>query len=224
MSSVAHQRQSLMFRARSYMAFVFTPQPPIVDWLADLDAALERSKGFFANHAVALDFSAVRLSPNAIAHLIANLGERNMCVLSIEGIEAAQGEAGLPPVLRGGRGTQAFELREPAAARAPEKKQPTSLLIKDPVRSGQSVVFTEGDITVLGFVGSGAEVVAGGSIHIYRTLRGRAMAGANGNAQARIFCQRVEAELLAIDSYYKTADEIDDSLCCGPALKLSSMN
>ena len=104
------------------------------------------------------------------------------------------------------------------SAPAPMKvKEPQSLMIEDPVRSGQTVVFTEGDITVLGSVGSGAEVVAGGSIHIYGTLRGRAMAGATGNARARIFCHRVEAELLAIDAYYKTADDIDDSLRRGPA-------
>jgi len=53
------------------MAFAFTPQPPIVDWLKDLDAALERSKGFFADRPVALDLSAVQLSPSAITHLIA---------------------------------------------------------------------------------------------------------------------------------------------------------
>ena len=75
------------------------------------------------------------------------------------------------------------------------------------MRSGQSIVFIEGDVTVLGSVGSGAEIVAGGSIHVYGTLRGRAMAGATGNARARIFCHRIEAELLAIDGYYKTADE-----------------
>jgi len=111
-------------------------------------------------------------------------------------------------------------------------KEPQSLMIEDPVRSGQTVVFTEGDITVLGSVGSGAEVVAGGSIHIYGTLRGRAMAGATGNGRARIFCHRVEAELLAIDTFYKTADDIDDSLRRGPAqawledgtLKISAMS
>jgi septum site-determining protein MinC len=85
-------------------------------------------------------------------------------------------------------------------------------MIEDPVRSGQSVVFMEGDVTILGSVGSGAEIVAGGSIHVYGALRGRALAGATGNGRARIFCHRVEAELLAIDSYYRTADEIDDSM------------
>ena len=67
-------------------------------------------------------------------------------------------------------------------------------------------------MTVLGSVGSGAEIVAGGSIHVYGTLRGRAMAGASGNPRARIFCNKLEAELLAIDGYYTTADDIDQGL------------
>ncbi len=231
MSSVVGQRQSLMFRARSYMAFVFTPQPPIVEWLADLDAGLERSKGFFAGHPVALDLSAVQLSASAIAQLIAEIEARNIRVLGIEGVTVPEGEAGLPPILREGRGAQAFELPASAAGSAPQHQQPGSLLVENPVRSGQSVV-SEGDITVLGSVGSGAEIIAGGSIHIYGTLRGRALAGATGNARARIFCHRVEAELLAIDSYYKTADDIEGSLRRRPAqawlegrtLKISAMN
>jgi septum site-determining protein MinC len=238
-SSVVCQRQSLMFRARSYMAFAFTPQPPIVDWLKNLDAALERSKAFFADRPVALDLSAVQLS--AITHLIANLEERDIRVLGIEGSAGIEGQAGLPPLLRNGRGTQSFELPKPSSAAAapavvnpppPPKPQPTSLLIEEPVRSGQSVVFIEGDITVLGSVGSGAEIVAGGSIHVYGALRGRAIAGAAGNPRARIFCHRVEAELLAIDCYYKTVDDIDDSLRHRPAqiwleggtVKISAMN
>jgi septum site-determining protein MinC len=238
-SSVVRQRQSLMFRARSYMAFVLTPQPPIMDWLASLDVSLEQSKAFFSGHPVALDLSAVQLSPTAIGHLITNLEERNIRVLGIEGVDASEWGERLPPILRGGRGTQALDLPAPAApapavpaVAAPPKQLSTSLLIEDPVRSGQSIIFTEGDITVLGSVGSGAEIVAGGSIHIYGTLRGRAMAGATGNSRARIFCHRVDAELLAIDSYYKTADEIEDSLRRGPAqawlegstLKISAMH
>jgi septum site-determining protein MinC len=93
----------------------------------------------------------------------------------------------------------------------------SSLVIEDPIRSGQSVVFTDGDVTVLGSVGSGAEIVAGGSIHIYGTLRGRAMAGASGNPRARIFCHKIEAELLAIDGFYTTAEEIDATLRSRPA-------
>jgi septum site-determining protein MinC len=236
-SNLIVQRQSLKFRARTYTAFVFTPRAPIADWLMDLDATLERSKSFFTGHAVALDLSAVRLSPNGIAHLVASLDERNIRVLGIEGAESIDSTAGLPPVLRGGRGTQDLDLPEPepapAAAPAPPRgEQPSSLLIEEPVRSGQSVAFVEGDVTVLGSVGSGAEIIAGGSIHIYGTLRGQAMAGVTGNRRARIFCHRFEAELLAIGSYYKTADEIDDSVRSGPiqawldgnSLKISAMN
>jgi len=157
-------------------------------------------------------------------------------VLGIEGVEPSE-VAGLPPILRGGRGTQDPDLREsepaPAAEAAPRgREQPASLLIEEPVRSGQSVAFVEGDVTVLGSVGSGAEIIAGGSIHIYGTLRGQAMAGVTGSRRARIFCHRFEAELLAIGSFYKTADEIDDSVRRGPiqawldgnTLKISAMN
>jgi septum site-determining protein MinC len=237
LSSLICQRQSLTFRARSYMAFVFTPQPPIADWLADLDATLERSKGFFAGHPVALDLSAAGLTAPEIAQLTANLAERGIRVLGIEGLEPHNATPALPPLLRGGRGAQEIEIPEPAeASPAPapalQKQEPASLLIDSPVRSGQSVVYIEGDVTVLGSVGSGAEIIAGGSIHIYGTLRGLAMAGASGNSRARIFCHRFEGELLAIGPHYKTADEIEASLRRGPAqawldgntLKISAMN
>jgi len=235
LSSLICQRQSLTFRARSYMAFAFTPQPPIEDWLAALDATLERSRGFFAGHPVVLDLSAARLDPAATVQLVNELEARNIRVLGIEGIDAIAGEAKLPPLLRGGRGAQDIELPEaaPAASDTPPKKpEPASLMIDSPVRSGQSVVFIDGDITILGSVGSGAEIIAGGSIHIYGTLRGLAMAGAAGNPRARIFCHRFEGELLAIGSHYKTADEIEDSLRRGPTqawldgntLKISAMN
>lgn len=87
-----------------------------------------------------------------------------------------------------------------------------SLIIDEPVRSGQSIVFVEGDVTVLGSVASGAEIVAGGSIHVYGALRGRALAGAAGNGQARIFCRKLEAELVAIDGLYKTAEDMQAEL------------
>lgn len=236
MSSIVRQRQSLMFRPRSYMAFAIQPQPPIMDWLSELDSSLERSEGFFAGQHVALDLSAVNLSATAIGQLVVDLEERNVRVLGIEGIDPAKWQTGLPPVLRGGRGTRtsdpAAAPASEAACPAPQKQQPASLLIEDPVRSGQSVVFIDGDVTVLGSVGSGAEIIAGGSIHVYGALRGRAMAGATGNARARIFCHRVEAELLAIDTYFRTADDIDDSLRCQPGqawleggtLQISAMN
>ena len=200
--------------ARLYAASVLTPRSPIVDWLSDLDAALQQSPNPIADRPMVLDLAAVRLSPHAILHLITNLEERRIRILGIEGVDSAEIANGLPPVLcrhneRPGHRTK----RAPRqAAPAPQTEKLTSLLIDDFVRSGQCVSFIEGDVTVVGSVGSGAEIVAGGSIHVYGTLRGRAMAGARGNTRARIFCQTLEAELLAIGSHFKTADEIDEEL------------
>ena len=208
------QRQLVRFRGRSYVAFVFSPVVPIVGWLEELDATLTRSPGFFAGRPVVLDLSAVELSEFAIAHLISSLQDRNIRVLGVEGVEAAQLGSSLPPLLTGGR---QCSFGDSEAKRPKSRAHPASLLLESPVRSGQSIVFTEGDVTVLGSVGSGAEIVAGGSIHVYGTLRGRAMAGVNGNSAARIYCQKIEAELLAIDGYYQTAEQIDDTLRNRPA-------
>jgi septum site-determining protein MinC len=210
-------RQLVRLRGRSYVAFVFSPVVPIVEWLAEIDATLARSPGYFVGKPIVLDLAAVDLSNSAIAHLVGSLNERNIRVLGIEGVEEARLGANMPPLLTGGRAC-VITRSEPAQKPEPEAKpKPTSLLLDSPVRSGQSIVFMEGDVTVLGSVGSGAEIVAGGSIHIYGTLRGRAMAGVNGNSSARIYCQRIEAELLAIDGYYQTAEEIDVSLRNRPA-------
>jgi septum site-determining protein MinC len=205
-------RQPIRFRGRSYVAFVFSPAAPIVNWLELLDTTLARSPGFFAGKPVVLDLSALDLSTSAIAHLVKSIEARDIRILGIEGIDAERLSPQLPPLVTGGRtlAIQPVETKKPAP-----RPQQTSLLLEN-VRSGQSIVFPDGDVTVLGSVSSGAEVVAGGSIHIYGTLRGRAMAGVNGNSAARIYCQRIEAELLAIDGYYQTADELDASLRSRP--------
>jgi len=97
----------------------------------------------------------------------------------------------------------------PVPTQIPAPQPGPSLLIEGSVRSGQSILHPEGDVTVLGSVASGAEIIAGGSIHIYGALRGRAIAGATGQARARIFCRRFEAELIAVDGLYKAADDLD---------------
>jgi septum site-determining protein MinC len=211
-SSVAQQRSPMRFRGRSYMAFALTPEPPIVDWLSELDTWIRSSAGFFVGRPVVLDLAAVTLTTPAIAHLIDELASRSIRIMGIEGIDAEKLGPGLPPLLKGGRAATVEAVETPKHAAAPARKEPSSLLLETPVRSGQSVFFPDGDVTVLGSVGSGAEIIAGGSIHVYGTLRGRAMAGMSGNRQARIFCSRIEAELLAIDGFYRTAEDLDASL------------
>ncbi|MBU6463339.1 MAG: septum site-determining protein MinC [Bradyrhizobium sp.] len=213
-------RQLIRMRGRSYVAFVFSPVVPVAGWLEEIDATLGRSPGFFAGKPVVLDLSALQLSQSGIAHLISSLEQRGIRILGLEGVDEEHVTTSMPPLLTGGRNCMLAQ-NDPKESREKEqpkaKPKPASLLIESPVRSGQSVVFTEGDITVLGSVGSGAELVAGGSIHVYGALRGRAMAGIEGNAAARIFCQKIEAELLAIDGFYRTAEDISDSLRHRPA-------
>ena len=99
-----------------------------------------------------------------------------------------------------------------AAAPAPgEPPKPGRMQLAN-VRSGQQLYAENCDLTVMGTVGAGAEVIADGSIHIYGTLRGRALAGAQGNTAARIFCRDFHAELVAIAGHYKVLDDVPDNL------------
>ena len=162
-----------------------------------------------------------RLGVTAVGAIIAVL-------MGLEGVDPTTIGPQLPPVLLGGRAgseergaspapAAPAQAAEAAPAGGAQRQEPAALLVEHPIRSGQSVVFPLGEVTVLGSVASGAEIVAGGSIHVYGTLRGRAMAGVNGNSAARIYCQKIEAELLAIDGYYQTAEELDAALRDRPA-------
>jgi septum site-determining protein MinC len=83
---------------------------------------------------------------------------------------------------------------------------PATLVLDKPVRSGQKVYARGGDLVVLAMVNQGGEVVADGNIHVYAPLRGKAMAGANGNTQARIFSTCLEPELISIAGVYRTSE------------------
>jgi len=204
----------MRLRGRSFLAFALAPELPVVEWLAQLDVWMRNSVGFFVGRPVILDLTSVELSGAAIEYLVSELETRDIRIMGIEGAEPDKLGPKMPPVLKGGRpaaidGSRASVSREPPQA---PRREGTSLLIETPLRSGQSVVFPNGDVTVVGWVASGAEVVAGDSIHVYGAIRGRALAGLNGNSKARIFCSRAEPELLAIDGFYRTAEDIDASL------------
>jgi septum site-determining protein MinC len=83
-----------------------------------------------------------------------------------------------------------------------------SLTLLQPLRAGQIVYAEGGDAIALAAVNTGAELIADGNVHVYAALRGRALAGARGNDQARIFCQKLEAELISIAGVYVSADEL----------------
>ncbi|WP_414468084.1 septum site-determining protein MinC [Methylobacterium currus] len=159
-----------------------------------------------------------------IAGLVDELKQRGIRIMGVEKAEPAWLGPALPPLLSGGRPAamaepeakapeaKAPDAKPPEPVKPPEPRKPNSLVLESPLRSGQSVYHPEGDVTVMGSVASGAEILAGGSIHVYGALRGRAIAGAGGNPRARICCRKFEPELIGIDGLFRTADTTDPKL------------
>lgn len=95
-----------------------------------------------------------------------------------------------------------------------EKDKPSiieSTIIDHPIRSGQRI-YAKGDLTITSQVSSGAEIMAEGNIHVYGTLRGRVLAGVQGNEEARIFCSDLQAELVSIAGNYRISEDIEESV------------
>lgn len=220
MNSVAPiKKKSIRFRARSFVAFALVPEAPLEEWLQDLDRWIENSPGFFSGRPAVLDLNALKPKVGEIGGLVSQLAERGIRIYAIEakGVDALGPD--LPPLLIGAKQSvieepQVETDRNPEAGPQAKTEEPPaapSLIIESPIRSGQSIFHPHGDVIVLGSAGSGSEIVAGGSIHVYGTLRGRALAGASGNRKARIFCRKNEAELLAVDGWYRTAEDMEPS-------------
>lgn len=229
LNDVLTQSRPIRLKGRSFLALALAPELPFEDWLVQLDALASRSAGFFLRRPIVLDVQGLEIDRAQLRELVSQLGARNVRVMGIEGARSSLLGPDLPPAMQDGRPASDVEL--PSAAEtektvpedtavaqaviasspAPTKAAP-SIVVSQPVRSGQALFHPEGDITITGSVASGAEVVAGGSIHVYGALRGRAMAGTMGNASARIFCRKLEAELIAIDGFYQTAEDMDPRL------------
>src|ERR1700678_1850601 len=201
--------QTMSFKARSLLAFVLEPTRPVSEWLAALDAWLARSPAFFASKPVILEMAGLKIGLEEYRELLSALALRHIRVMAVENPSRTLVGPELPPRVTGGRPAGALAVTEDdATPAAGSKKTPitTSLIIDANVRSGQSIPHPEGDVTVVGRVASGAEIVAGGAVHIYGALQGRVIAGVSGVPGARIFCKEARAELLCIGGSYLTAE------------------
>ncbi|MCV3209303.1 septum site-determining protein MinC [Mesorhizobium sp. YC-39] len=217
------EAKSIRFRARSFVAFTLTPEAPLSEWLESLDRWIGNSPGYFTGRPVVLDLNMLKPEVSQIETLVVELGHRGIRIYAIELDGGAALGAHLPPALIGAKEATSDGLLagakgagKPEEEKADEAKETRlggdTLMVKTPIRSGQSVFHAHGDVIVLGSVASGSEIVASGSIHVYGTLRGRASAGVLGNGAARIFCRRNEAELLSVDGWYCTAEEMEPSV------------
>jgi len=223
-------RPSFKFRGGSFHALVVKPESSIDAWLADLDALLTRSPGFFARKSVVIDVSGLSLTKPTFLSLLDELSRRDIRILGVEGANPSDVDGRVPFLVRGQ--ADKSDAAEVQAIQSDAPAPVSSLLIDAPVRSGQAIVHPDGDVTIVGSVASGAEIVAAGSIHVYGALRGRVLAGAYGNRRARIFCRRLDAELIAIDGHYIVADDVEPHLRKTPVqawlegdeLKIITMN
>lgn len=207
--------QTFKFRAQSLLAYVLEPVQPLADWLLALDAWLARSPTFFIARPVILDMAGLELSLKEYRELLSDLARRHIRVMGAENVGRGLVGPHLPPVVSGGRPIDAPTPREEDPAPATDEAMPesaASLIVDGNVRSGQSIVHPHGDVTIIGRVASGAEVVAGGSVHVYGALQGRVIAGISGSRSARIFCTEARAELLCIGGAYVTAENTNPEM------------
>ena len=203
---------------------------------AEMRERVDRAPKLFARAAVIVDFNTLPAIPDAktaraLVDALRDAGVLPVALAYGSTENAKLAEAlGLPLLAKFRaqyeRTTPAETTSEPAPSSRAEKKssEPApkaappvpggepGLMQTTPVRSGQQVYADNRDLTVLATVGAGAEVIADGSIHIYGALRGRALAGAQGNPKARIFCREFHAELVAVAGHYKVLEEIPKEL------------
>lgn len=175
---------------------------------------------FFDQDALMIDLSPLQAAASASTRpageidfptLIALLGSYQLVPMAVKGGNPAQMAAALQAGLLPVPDAHLVSARPTAAPAAPSQPPPAAapqgaLVIDKPLRSGQQVYARGRDLVVLAMVNAGAEVIADGHIHVYAPLRGKAMAGARGNTDARIFALALEAELLSIAGVYRTSE------------------
>jgi septum site-determining protein MinC len=180
----------------------------------ELDEQVRRSPRFFLNAPVVLDLRDAE-GFAAAADLAAAreiLGRRTLRLVGVQNAAPEQIEAAAAVGLASFAPNPAQPPRraapEPSAATPPPATAGRTLLVTQPVRSGTQIYARGGDLVVTAGVSPGAEIMADGNIHVYGPLRGRALAGAAGDAAARIFCSRFEAELVSIAGRYLVSEQL----------------
>ena len=189
----------------------------------DLQRKVAEAPAFFQQAPVVLSFDTFQEDATAVPlpelqALCREYGLIPVALRSADEALQAQARAGGLPLMAAGRGKTAPN--PPSAQPTPAQEEPQvaaeeethphspSRLVTTPVRSGQQVYAPGGDLIVLSSVSAGAEILADGNIHIYGAMRGRALAGVQGDITARIFCQSLEAELISIAGSFKLDEDL----------------
>ncbi len=195
----------------------------------ELERKVRQAPDFFRHMPVIIDLGALaaRETTPMFSELVKVLRSHGLVPVGVRNGSKAQHdaatEAGLA-LLRESQGqdksTEAMQTTsqpQPKQTEQVKKNAQKSRLLVRPIRSGQQVYVPDGDLVIVASAGAGSELLADGCIHVYGPLRGRALAGINGDKKARIFCQSLEAELVAVAGHYRTNEDLDPELKNKPA-------
>jgi len=181
---------------------------------------VERAPVFFRNAPLIIDLQDLQdsLLEHELVDLLDILRSLSMTPIGLRGggafLQDAVSQAGLALLtdLRPEPTATAVAHRPAAAVKpAPAPTRTPSRIVDQPVRSGQHIYASGCDLVVLAPVSAGAEIIADGNIHVYGVLRGRALAGAQGDENSRIFCQDLQAELISVAGHYRVNEQLKDS-------------
>lgn len=227
LTTAAQARTSFDLKSASLpVVAVLLKTTDAAQFAADLAERVADAPGFFDNDPVLIDLAPVRESEDTIdfASIVAELRRHSTLPVTVRGGSPAQMDAARAA------GLAAAPDAPPARAEAPAPVQevvrevirevevevvrevqvpmpgPGTVVVDKPLRSGQQVYARGADLVVMAVVSFGAEVIADGNIHVYAPLRGRAIAGARGNTEARIFSTCLEPQLVSIAGIYRTTE------------------
>src|SRR3989344_2182153 len=182
LTTAAQSRTSFDLKSASLpVVAVVLKTTDAAQFAADLAERVADAPGFFDNDPVLIDLAAVREAeaPIDFAAIVAELRSRSTLPVAVREVEVVR-EVPMPG--------------------------PGTVVVNKPLRSGQQVYARGADLVVMAVVSFGAEVIADGNIHVYAPLRGRAIAGARGNTEARIFSTCLEPQLVSIAGIYRTTE------------------
>jgi len=225
------EKSALEFKSTSFsvpVLVIFSAELKQVE--LQLKEKISKAPDFFKNSPILIDLQFCNTSENEIdtAQLIHCLQDNALFPVGVSGGNDKQNGQAIDlhiPTRTIRTTSSAISTHKPAVEEksieeeaTPAEPTPPSVenkLISHPIRSGQRI-YAKGDLIILSHVSAGAEVMAEGNIHIYGALRGRALAGVQGNTESRIFCSDLQAELVSIAGNYQVSEDLDKAEHCQP--------
>ena len=217
-------KATLEFKSSSFnIPVLVLNSDSLIEIKKEITEKISQAPDFFKNSPLIIDLNLTVTQYLSIESLVQILRQLQFFPIGIQGGTSKQHESaviiGLPvlsvklinPLKLASKNSDVIKIETLKTNPPPPPLIVETKLITQPVRSGQRI-YSKGDLVILAQVSAGAEVLAVGNIHIYASLRGRALAGVQGNIQSRIFCTKLQAELISIAGNYQIQDDLDANM------------